>query len=149
MPESFGPLPMFARKSNDATLQNLDDRSSGPRIHFLHPGHHVARDGEHAFSARCVLAVRCDGFPSVAANAYLRIDLNFTQKWHTEILGHMLAFAMAKYVNAPLAMRAIEVAHVLDHAKNLDVHLAKHFDGLAYIRKGHDRRRRHHHSPSL
>src|SRR6266481_2936777 len=107
------------------TLQNLDGGSGGGR--GGHARGDVACDRVDAFRARSVFAEGCDGFAGVAADAYLRVNLDLAEEWDAESLRHALAFAVAEHVNVPLAMRAIKIAHVFDDAEDFDVYLAKHF----------------------
>src|SRR5437879_13465448 len=90
-----------------------------------------ASHGVDAFRDGRTLALRGDRFAAIAANADLRVDLDFVQKRHAEQLCHVLAFAVAEDVDAPVAMRAVEIAHVFDHAQDTDVALAAPCHGLA------------------
>jgi hypothetical protein len=78
------------------------------------------------------------GLPVSPPDTNLRIDFNLTEERHTERFRHVLAFTVAENINAPVAMRAVEVAHVLDHAENFHVYLAEHFDGFANVGQRND-----------
>ena len=71
----------------------------------------------------------------------MRIDFDFAEERDAEELSHAAAFAVAEDVDAAIAMRAIEVAHIFDDAEDFDVNLAKHFDGFAYVGERDNRRR--------
>src|ERR1700741_1051531 len=88
-----------------------------------------------------LLAGQSDGLAGITADANLRINFNLAEKRDAERLRHVLTFAVAKHINASFAMRAVEVTHILDHAENLNINLAKHLDGLAHVGQRHDRRR--------
>src|SRR2546426_5272242 len=97
--------------------------------------------------SRDAFAARGNGLAGVAADADARVNLDLAEHGHAEILRRAHPFAVPENVHAFLAMRTAEIAHVLDHAEHLDVHLAKHFDGFAHIGQRHHRWRRDHHRP--
>src|SRR6201998_1322566 len=122
-------------------LQDLDYRRCCVCVDAFDPLHDVGGDGEDAFAAGGVFAERGHGLAAVAADADLGVDFNFAEEWDAEELGHTAAFAVAEDVDAAIAMRAVEVAHIFDDAENFDVNLAKHFDGFAHVGEGDDRGR--------
>src|SRR4029077_12323510 len=93
----------------------------------------VARDGVEGFRARGGFGERGDGLAGVAADADLRVNLDFAEEGHAEGLGHVLAFAVAEDGDAFVLRRAIEAAHVLDEDEDFNVDLAEHFDGFADV----------------
>ena len=66
------------------------------------------------------------GTPRVAAFANRLIDRNAAEERHAELGRHLLAAAVAEDVGLVLAVRADEVAHVLDDAERRDVQLLVH-----------------------
>src|ERR1700746_4094856 len=127
-------------------LQDLDYRRCCVCVDGVDPLTDVAGHGEDAFAAGGVFAERGHGLAAVAADADLGVDFNFAEEWDAEELGHTAAFAVAEDVDAAIAMRAIEVAHVFDDAENFDMNLAEHFDGFAHVGERDDRGRGDDHS---
>ena len=73
-----------------------------------------------------------DRLALVAALGHVRIDRDLAEERHAGFLGQFPAAAVAEYVMA-LAVRADEVAHVLDDAEHRHAHLAEHFQALASV----------------
>src|SRR4029077_2066341 len=104
------------RSATTAPLQDLDDRlgSGGGGVDSLKARHNVAGHRVDALPARGVLAKRSDRLARVAADANLRIDLNFADERHAKAARHHLPFAVAENVDTAIAMRAVEVTHVFN-----------------------------------
>src|ERR1700683_4025955 len=137
-----------AKLRSRSPLQNLDDRSAGGLVDDFNPRDDVASHGINALTTRSIFPERGNRFSGIATDANLRINLDFTKKGYAEIFRHVLAFAVAEHIDAAFAMRAVEIAHVLDHTKNLDIHLPEHFDGFADVSKRDDGRRGNHYRAS-
>jgi len=129
------------RTARRRRLQYLDYWRGGVGVDAFYSLHYVAGHGEDAFAAGGVFAHGSYGLAAVAADADLGVNFDFAQEWDAEELGHAAAFAVAEDVDAAFAMGAAEVTHVFDDAKNLDVNLAEHFNGFAYVGEGDDRGR--------
>src|SRR4029077_16190877 len=76
-----------------------------------------------------------DRLPRIAADTDLRIDFDFAEQWHPVSFGDAPSFAVAEDINVPLAMRATKETHVLHHAENVYIDLAKHFNRFPDIRQ--------------
>src|SRR6185312_3647142 len=92
-----------------------------------------------------VFSERGHWLAGVPTDAYLRIDFDLAEEWHLERLRHALAFAVAKNVDPPVAVLAVEIAHVLNHAEDFHLQLAEHLNGFAYVSQRHHRRCCHDH----
>src|SRR6266436_256879 len=69
------------------------------------------------------------------------IELNAAKEIHSELFRCLLCPAAREDVYLVMAVRAHEIAHVLDHAGDVDFHLAEHFYGFAGILQRNIRRR--------
>ena len=81
---------------------------------------------------------------AVTRSANFRIQFHASQKRYVELFGRLLCSATREDINFVLAMRADEVAHVLDHADDIHFHLAKHLDRFAGVLQGYVGWRRDH-----
>src|SRR6266436_4220362 len=77
-----------------------------------------------------------DRDPAVGGLADLDIERHFAQKLDAEPLGFVAGAAMRKDLAAAAAMRAQEIAHVLDDAEHRHVDLCEHVEPLAGVEKG-------------
>ncbi len=88
---------------------------------------------EDRLGMRRIFALKHDRLSTVPRLPHLRIKFNASQKRHAKLLRHVLRATARKDIDLMVAVRTNEIAHVLDHAHQIDFHLAKHFDGLARI----------------
>src|SRR5262249_42774023 len=110
------------------------------RPNLIDPRDYFAREIIQRLRMRRVLAFKYGRLARIACLAKFRIELNRAQKWHPELLGSSLRPATREDVNFVVAMRAHKVAHVLDHADQIDLHLAEHLDRLASVLQRNVRR---------
>src|SRR5579862_9538496 len=82
---------------------------------------------------RRLVAFHHDRMTAIAGLADFGIELDTAEKGNPELLRGALAAALGEDVNLVLAMRADEIAHVLDDAENVDLHLLEHLDRLARV----------------
>ena len=80
--------------------------------------------GQHAIGQRGL------DFTLIAGLGECRIDGKLTQDVEVVALGDFGEFALTKDFDLPAAVGALDIAHVLDNAKNRDVHLLGHVDCL-------------------
>src|SRR4051812_23785055 len=73
----------------------------------------------------------------VSGFADLGIELNAAEEIHAELASRLLSSTTREDVDLIVAVGADEVAHVLDHARDIYFHLTKHFDSLACILQGY------------
>src|SRR5215813_6862704 len=66
------------------------------------------------------------GSTAVGGSADRDVQRDFAEERHPETLGLMARTAMAKDIGLGTAMRALEVAHVLDDAEHRHVDLREH-----------------------
>src|ERR1700675_443669 len=84
-----------------------------------------------------VLAFQHRGLASITCFAQFGIELNRPQESYAELLGGSFRSSTRKDIDFVIAMRANEVAHVLDDTHQIDFHLPKHFDGFAPVLQRH------------
>ena len=80
------------------------------------------------------------GRAAVAGFADVGIELDFSEVGNSKLRRRLLRAAAGENVGLMIAVRAHEVAHVLDHADQIHLHLAEHFDGFARILQAKHRR---------
>src|SRR4051812_13672554 len=96
-----------------SSIRDFDFRALLPG-HFFRPSDDVARQLQKRFSAR-TLDHRLSG---VAPDPYLRIERQLAQEVHLHLFRRALPAAVAENVDALAAMRAAQVAHVLDQPED-------------------------------
>src|SRR5271168_2128917 len=70
---------------------------------------------------------------AVACFTNFWIKLDASEEGNVELLRGFFRASARKDVDFVLAMRASKVTHVFDHAYDIHLHLAEHFDGFARI----------------
>ncbi len=118
---------------------------AGPDL--LHPRHYFAGKIIERFGERRIFSLQHCWLPGIPGFAEFRIERNISQEWYAELLRGLLRSTAGKNINFMLAVGADEIAHVLHHAHQIYLHLAKHFDGLARILQRNVRWRGNHHRP--
>src|SRR6266446_639485 len=117
-------------------LIDLDGRGGGCGGDCIEARPDGAGEVEHTFCAEGIFAEQRDGFAGVAADADAGIDFDFAEDGNAVGLRGFCAFAVAEDVDGLAAVGAGEGAHVFNGAEDLDVNLAKHFDGFANVGEG-------------
>src|SRR6516162_2628790 len=117
------------------------DRGTLLRGGFLDAAEGVAGELEKRLSFRGTERNRPAG---VAAHADLRVKRQFAEKRHLHLFRRAATATRAEHIDPLVAMRAVEVAHVLDDTKDRHLHLVKHVNRLARVLERHVRRRGHH-----
>src|SRR5271157_629334 len=74
-----------------------------------------------------------DGAAGIAADAHLRVERQLPEEVHLHRGSRAAASAVAEDVDAFVAVRANEEAHVFDNPENRHAHLVKHVHGLAGV----------------
>ena len=74
-----------------------------------------------------------------------QVERDLAEKVHAKLLGGASRAAVAEDLGAAAAVRADEVAHVLDDAEHRHVHLAEHVERLARVEQRDVLGRRHDH----
>jgi hypothetical protein len=115
------------------SLLNLDHALAGVGFDFIHPRDHLAGKVEERFARWGALSGEHRGSATVAGFADIGIELDFPKVGNSKLLRRLLRPAARENIGLMIAVRADEVAHVLDHAYQIHLHLAEHFDGLAGI----------------
>src|SRR5512141_504474 len=83
--------------------------------------------------------------------ANVGIEFDVAEELESKLFRRTLSTTFTEGIDLMIAMRAHEVAHVLDHADHFYLHLAEHLDGLARVlqryvaRRGDHDRSRHRH----
>src|ERR1700757_5045223 len=140
-------LALFARLGwgfSKHELLNLDHAFRRVRPNLVDPRNHFAREIIQSLGVWCVLAFEHGRFAGIPRPAEFWIQLNGAQKRHAKLLGSPFRAAPREDIDFVIAMRAHEVAHVLDHADQVDLHLAEHLNRLAPILQRNVGRRRDH-----
>ena len=114
-------------------LLDLDYAFPGAGFDFIHPGDDLAGKLVERLGVCRAFAFENGGFAAVSGFADVGIELDVPQERNLELLRCFLSPAAGENIDLVTAMRADEVAHVLDHAYDIHLHLAKHFDGLAGV----------------
>src|SRR5215831_10573418 len=123
----------------------MDDTPGGARLDLAHAVNHLASELEDRPGMGRVLPFKDDRFATVAGLANFGIERDASEKRDLEPLRHQLGAAAREDIGLVLAVRAHEVAHVLDHAGHVDLHLAEHLNRLTRVLERNIRRSRDHH----
>src|SRR5262245_40853293 len=90
-------------------------------------------DIEERRRLRALWSCETDRKPAISTFANRRDKLDRSKKGNIELLGRALRSALRKDVDLLMAVRAGEVAHVLDDAEDFDIHLMKHLQRLPRV----------------
>ena len=103
------------------------------RLDLIDSFHYVAREIEQRLGMRRVFPFEHRRLALVSGFADLGIELNAAEEVDAELPDGLLCSAARKNINFIVAMRTDKVAHVLDYASDINLHLAEHLDGLARV----------------
>src|SRR5579864_210516 len=117
-------------------LLDLNDPFGRGRFDLLDSFRNPAREVEQWLGMRRSLTFEHSRLALVPGLANLGIKLNTDKEVHSELASSLLRPAAGKNVDFVMAVRAHKVAHVFDHARDVHLHLAKHFDSLAGVLQG-------------
>ncbi len=125
-------------------LLNLDYALAGVGFDLIHPRDHLAGEVVERFAGRGAFSGEHGGLAAVAGFADVGIELDFAQVGDSKLFRRLLRAAAGENIGLMIAVRANEVAHVLDHAHQVHLHLAEHFDGFARVLQRNVGRRGNH-----
>src|SRR5882724_5292244 len=114
-------------------LLNLDHALRRGALDFLHPADYATREGVEGLPLDRLFSPENGGLACVAGFADGRVELDVAQEWNAELSGGFFDAAAGEYIDFVLAVWADEVAHVFDHADEVDFHLLEHLDGFPAI----------------
>src|ERR1035437_2198039 len=114
-------------------LLHLDDVSALSGVQFIDALEHVSGKSKHRAGVLGLFSLKHHRMPAVAALANLRIEFYAAEERQAKLLSGPLSAALGENVDLLMAVRALEVAHVFDHADDVDFHGVEHLDCLARV----------------
>src|SRR5262252_10682626 len=99
----------------------------------LDPLGHASSEVEQRFGVSRGFTLQNRRLTLVAGFADLGIELDIAQEVDSKLAGSLFGAAAGEDVDFMMTIWADEVAHVFDHACDVDLHLAEHFYGLTGV----------------
>ena len=108
----------------ETDLVDAENAAAAAALQLFHARQNLARKSEKTLGIVRLLAGQNHGMTGISALANRRIELDASEERHVELLRRALAAAGGEDIDLVIAVRADEVAHVLDDAEDFDAHLA-------------------------
>src|SRR6185369_2437653 len=112
---------------------NLYDVLRCRSLNFVNAGRHAPRELVDRLRVRRVFALNHDWLTRVTRLTNIWIKFDVAEEGHAKLARGLFRSTLRKDVDFVIAVRADEVAHVLHHAYDVDLHLPEHLDGFACI----------------